>query len=137
MLTNTQDWDTCTLINLQMFMRPFQSDSLVANPTSDGNKIKINDNDTTNGNYRHKLILNRLIPKIIPGAIIPIDQTITEDVTGIGETLDACQTVLSKKIVTYAARSGARILRTPSEVSRTDRDGTTPRDGNTVVAVTR
>ena len=27
----------------------------------------------TNGNYPHKLILNWIIPKIIPGAIVPID----------------------------------------------------------------
>ena len=39
---------------------------------------------TTNGNYPHKLFINRLIPNIIPGAIRPIDQPITEDVVGIG-----------------------------------------------------
>ena len=84
-------------------------DSLVATRTSEVNERKITDIDTTNGNSPHKLILNRLIPKIIPGVISPIDQTITEDVAGIGETLDARQTVLSKEIVMDAARSGACI----------------------------
>ena len=34
---------------------------------------------TTNKNSPHKSILNRLIPKIIPGAILPSDQTIRYD----------------------------------------------------------
>ena len=64
---------------------------------------------TTNGNSPHKWILNQLIPNIIPGAIRPIDQTITEDVAVIGETLEAHQTVISKEIVTDAARSDVLI----------------------------
>ena len=64
-------------------------DSLVSTHTSDGNERKISNTDTTNRNYPHKLILNQLIPNIIPGAICPIDQTITEDVEGIGQALDA------------------------------------------------
>ena len=91
-------------------------------------------NYTTNGNYPYKLILNRLIPEIIPGAIRPIDQTITEEVEGIRETLDAHQMVLLKEIVTDTASSGAHILRSPREVSRTDRDGTTPQYGKNAVA---
>ena len=73
-----------------------KSDSLVATHTSEGNKGKITDTDITNINSPHKLILNRIIPNIIPYAIHPIYQTITEDVAIIGETLDARQTVLSK-----------------------------------------
>ena len=69
-----------------------KSDLLVATHTSDGNERKITDTDTTKINPPHKLILNRLIPNIIPGAICPIDQTITEDVmgnwTGFGYALD-------------------------------------------------
>ena len=114
-----------------------KSDSLVATRTSDGNKRKITDTDTTKINPPHKLILNRLIPNIIPGAIHLIDHTITEDVAGIRETLDARQTVLSKEIITDTARSGAHIFRTPREVSRTGRDGTTSWDGNTVIAAAR
>ena len=64
---------------------------------------------TTNRSSPHKVILNQLIPKIIPGAIRPIYQMIMEDVAEIGDTLDTCQTVLSKNTVTDAARSGARI----------------------------
>ena len=114
-----------------------KSDSLVATSTSNGNKRKITDTDTTNGNSPHRLISNQIIPKIIPGAIYPIDQTIMEYVAGIVETLDAHQTVISKEIVTDVAHSGARIFRTPREVRRTGRDGTTPRDGNIVVEADR
>ena len=92
---------------------------------------------TTNGNSPHKLILNRPITKIILGPIRPIDQTITEVVAVIGETLDVHQTIISKEIVTDAARSGAHIFRNPREVIRTGRDGTTPRDRNTTVAAAR
>ena len=90
-----------------------KSDSLVSTHTSDGNKIKINDTDTTNINSPHKLFLNRIIPKIIPGTIRPIYQKITEDVVRIGETSDARQTVLSKEINTEAVRSGTHIFRGP------------------------
>ena len=80
----------------------------------------------TNVNPPHKLFINWLIPDIIPGAIPPIDQTITEDAELIGETFEALQTIHSKEIVPDAARSGARIFRTPGDVSRTDGEGTTP-----------
>ena len=86
-----------------------KSDLLVSTRTSYGNERKITDTDTTNGNTPHKLILNRLIPNIIRGTIRPIDQTITEDLAGIGETLDKRQTVLSEDIATDTAPSGAHI----------------------------
>ena len=92
---------------------------------------------TTNENSPQKLFINRLIPKIVPGAIRLIDQTITEDVTGIGETLDARQKVLSKDIVTDVACSGAHILWTSRGVSGTGRDGSTPRDVNTSMEAIR
>ena len=62
---------------------------------------------------------------------------ITIDVAGIRENLGALQTVLSKEIVTDAARSGAHIFRTPRDVSRTGRDGSTPRDVNTSIVAAR
>ena len=62
---------------------------------------------------------------------------ITEDVAGIGETLDTLQTVLLKEIVTDAVHSGANILRTLKDVIRMGRDGTTPWYGNTAVAAAR
>ena len=114
-----------------------KSDLLVATHTSDGNERKITDTDTTKINPPHKLILNRLIPNIIPGAIHLIDHTITEDVAGIRETLDTRQTVLLKEIVRDAERSGARILWNPMEVSRTGRDGNMTRVVNTSVAAAR
>ena len=39
---------------------------------------------TINGKYPHKLLINWLIPEIIPSAISPIDQTIAEDAAGSG-----------------------------------------------------
>ena len=114
-----------------------KSDSLIATQTSDGNERKITDTDTTNGNPPHKLILNWIIPKIIPGAIRLIYQTIMEYMAGIRETLDARQIVILNKIVTDTARSGERILQTSREIIRTGRYSTMPRDGNTVVAAAR
>ena len=92
---------------------------------------------TTKVNSPQKLLINRLIPNIIPGAICPIAQKITEDMELIRETLDTQHTVLSKEVVADAARSGARFFRNPREVSRTSRDGTTPQDVNTAVAAVR
>ena len=66
----------------------------VATHTSDINKIKVTDTETTKGNYPHKLLINRLIPEIIPVAILPIYQTIAEDSEGSGETLHARRTIL-------------------------------------------
>ena len=88
-----------------------KSDYLISTHTSDISERKITDTDTTNGKTPHKLILTRLIPKIIPGAIWPIEQMITGDVTGIREALDARHMCHSKEIVTDVARSGAHILR--------------------------
>ena len=80
---------------------------------------------------------NWFVPKIIPGAIRPIDQLVTEDVTGIQETLGALQTVLPKEIVTDVALSGARISQTPRDISLTCRDGSMPQDVKTAVATVR
>ena len=95
------------------------------------------DTYTTNLKTPQKLFNNWFIPKIILGAIRPIDQLSTEDVPWIWETLDAWQTMLSKDIFTDATRSGARIFRTPREVSWTDRDGSMPQDVNTTIAAAR
>ena len=53
------------------------------------------------------------------------------------ETLGVHQAVLPKDIVTDALHSGARILRTAREVSRTGKNDPTPRDFNTAVATPR
>ena len=82
-------------------------------------------------------MINRLIPEIIPATITPIDKTITEDAAGSGETLQARQTILLKKIVTDAAHNAARVLQTPADVNRHGKNGTTPRDGNTAVGYYR
>ena len=82
---------------------------------------------TTNRSFQQKLFNNWLIPKIVPGAIRLIDQLIMEYVPGIRETLDACQTVLSKEIVTDAAHSGAHIY--GLQWREAGRAGTAPRHG--------
>ena len=76
--------------------------------TSDGKKRKVTDNDTTNRNSPHKLLINWIIPEIIPVTIPPIDQTVMEDAAGIGATLHVRRTILSTEITTDAVRSAAR-----------------------------
>ena len=92
---------------------------------------------TTNRNSPHTLLINRIIPEIIPATIPPIDQTIAEDATGSGETLKARRTIISKEIVTDAARSAARVFRTPADAIRHVMDGTTSQDGNNAVGYAR
>ena len=53
-----------------------------------------------------------------------------------GDTLHARRTILSKEIVTDAARSAAHLLQTPADVSRNGMDGNTPWDGNTAIRST-
>ena len=80
---------------------------------------------------------NRFVPKTIQGTIRPIDHLVKEYMPVIQETLGACETVIPKYIVTEAVRSGARILQTQREVSRTGRDGSTPIDVNTAIVTVR
>ena len=113
------------------------SNPKVSTHTSDVKKRKFTDTDTTDGNSPHKLLINRLIPEIIPATIPPIDQMIAYDAVGSGETLHARCAILSKDIVLDAACSTARVFWTPADVSRNGTDGTTPRDGNTAIGSTR
>ena len=82
---------------------------LVATHTSDRNKIKFTDTDTTNGNSPRKLLINRLVPEIIPVAILPIDQKIAEDAARSGETLHVRRTILLKEISTDRVCSAAHV----------------------------
>ena len=106
---------------------------MVATHTSDGNKRKVPDTDTTNIYYSHKLLINRLIPEIIPVSIPPIDPTIADGVMESIRTLNARQTITSKEIVTDAARSGALVFQDPTVVNQKDMDGKIPPDRNTIV----
>ena len=81
---------------------------------------------TTNGKFRQKLLISLVFPKMIPVVIVPINPLITANVVGTQEILSPRQTVLPKASVTDAAR----IFQTPGEVSRRDRDNSTPRDVN-------
>ena len=109
----------------------------VSNPKRDPSSDEKVATYTTNGNPPQKSLRSRFVPKIIQGAIRSIDHLVTEDAPGIQETLGARQAVLLKEVVTDAARSGARIFRTLRELSRTVRDGSTPRCVNTSVVTTR
>ena len=66
----------------------------------------------TNGKYTQKLLINPTIPVII----VPINQLVTDNVTGIQDILGLRQTVLPKLSVTDAAGSCARIFQTPRKV---------------------
>ena len=105
--------------------------SKVATHISDRKKIP--DTDTTNGNYPHKLLINRLIPDIIPVIIPPIDQTISNGVAASGGNLHARRMILSKEIVADVAHSAAHVFKYPQVVNRIDKNGTILRDGKTVL----
>ena len=100
---------------------------LVDTHTSDVNKRKVTDTDTTNRNPPQKLLINRTILVIIPPIIPPISDG---GVAGRG-TAHACQTISSKVIVTDAAHIGAHVFQDPAAVNRKDTDGTIPQDRHT------
>ena len=114
-----------------------KSNTRVATLTSDGKKRKDADTETTNGKSPQKLLINRLIPEITPDVIKPIDQTITKDAVGSGETLYVRRMILLKDIVTDASRRAAYLYRNPTDVSWQGKDRTTPQDGNTDIGSTR
>ena len=105
------------------------SDPKVSTYNSDGKKIKVTDTYTTNRNYPPKVLINRLTPDIIPFTTPSIDQKITDDAAGSGETLHARRTILSKEIIMDAARSAARVFQTHADVIWNGTNRTTPRDG--------
>ena len=69
--------------------------------------------------------------------IPPIDPRIANGVVAGRRTTQARQTIASKVIITDAARSGAHVFQNPTEVSRTDTDGTILWDGNTPISFPR
>ena len=95
-------------------------DPLVATHTSDGKKRKFTDNDTTNGNYPQKLLINRLIPVII----LTIELTIADGVAAVRGTAHARHTIALKVIITNTVRSGAHIFQNLAEVNRKDTEET-------------
>ena len=99
----------------------------LATHTSDGKKRKFT--DTSNGNLQQKLLINRTLPIIT----MTIDPRIPDRVSTCGGTPRVHTTTNKKEVITDAAHSSARILWTHGHVSRTSRDGTTPRDGNVSV----
>ena len=101
----------------------------MATHTSDGNKIKVADTGTTNGNYQQKILINQTLPMIIT----PIDPQISDEVAAGRGTTHARQTISSKVILTDTVHSGAHVFRNPTDISRMDTDGTIPQDGNTSI----
>ena len=73
---------------------------------------------------KKKLLSNRTLLIITT----TIDPRIPDRVATCGGTPHALAMPTTKGVIADAARSSARVLRTPGHVSRTDRDGTTPRD---------
>ena len=93
-------------LTIQSTINKSEEDDAERNPNSNA-KIATY---TTNRNSPHKSILNRRIPKIIPGAIRMIDQTITKDVAVTIENLDVRQTVILKEIGMDTARVFSGLL---------------------------
>ena len=104
---------------------------MVATHISDRKKRKVTDTDTTNVNYPQKLLINRLIPDIVPFIVLLAPQ-ISDGVAASIGTFHAHQRISSNEIVTDAARSAARVFKDPTVVNWIDTGGTIPQDGNTV-----
>ena len=109
-----------------------KKDPLVSTNTSDGNKRKITDTDTTKGNSPHKLMTNREIPAIIQGIIPSVKQTTADLVETSGGALHAVRAILHKEIVTGATRSAAGVLKYPPVVNWMDKVRSIPVDRKTV-----
>ena len=95
-------------------------------------KIKVTDTVTTNGNSPQKLLIDRLIPEIIPVVIPPINQTTVNGVVARGDILHVVRMIISKEIVTEAVRSAARYFKDPPVVNWKDTNRTITQYGNTV-----
>ena len=104
---------------------------MVAPHTSDRKKRKVTDTDTINVNFPHKLLINRIIPEIIPVVIPPVHQMTADGVAESVGTLHAVRTVLSKKIITDAARRAAHVFKYTLVVNWKDTDGAITWDRNT------
>ena len=120
-------------LTIQSTINKSDVDDAESNPSSDPQVSTY----ITNRKSLKNLFNNRFTPKIIPGEINPIEQLVTEDDPLIRETLNAHQTMILKEIVTDTVHSGTCIFQTPSELSRTGKDGSTTRDVNTAVATAR
>ena len=103
------------------------------NATGNGNKRKITDTETTNRNSPHKLLINWLIPEIIPIIIPTIDLTTADGVAASGGTLHARRTFILKETITDAVRRGARVFKHLTLVKWKDTDRTITHDRKTVV----
>ena len=80
-------------------------------------ETKVTDTETSNGNSPQKLLINRIIPEIIPFFIPPIEPTTTDGVVASGGTLHVRRTIISKTIVTDMACSAAHVFKDPMVVN--------------------
>ena len=78
------------------------------------------------------MLINWLIPDIIPVVIPPVNQMTMDGVAASGSTLHAIHAVLHTEIVTGAARSAARVLKDPLVLNWKDVGRTNPQDRNTL-----
>ena len=82
----------------------------VSTHTSNRKKRKVTDTDTTNRNYPHKLLINRINPEITSVVIPPIYPLTVDGVAASGGNLHVRRTIISMEIVTNMARSAAQIF---------------------------
>ena len=78
------------------------------------------------------ILINRLIPDIIPGVILSIDQPNMHGIAAGERTFHVCPTILPKERITDAALSAAHVFKCPPVVNWIDTDRTISLDGNTV-----
>ena len=112
-------------------------DQLVDTHTSDENKGKITDTDSTKVNSRHKLLKKREIPAIFQGVIMPVNQTAADGVATSERVLHGVHVILHKEIITGVTRSAASFLKDPLVENWRDASGPIPQDRNTIKILPR
>ena len=96
-------------------------------------KVATHTSDEKKKGYRHrqrKSAIKKLSNRILPIITTTIDPRIPDGVATCGGNTHACTTPTSMVVITDVACSSAHVLRTPGDVSRKVRDGTTPHDCN-------
>ena len=101
-----------------------ESDLKTVTHTSDGKKRKVT--DTNNKILQQKILSNRTLPIVTT----IMDPNIDNMIATCGGTPHTIATPTTKEVITDAACSSTRVNRIPGHVSRTDRDSTTPGNGD-------
>ena len=98
----------------------------VTTHTDDRKKRKNDVMDTTNRKSSHKLLINMLVPEIIPATIIAVDQAVAEDSALVDQTLEAVGAVLPQEIFPVAMPSAAIGFKNPPVINQEDASRTHP-----------